>query len=96
MNTKHLVPLDLNHGIHVSQAGHTSLCFQMGILKYPVLRVEEITEVIPVRKGWKRRMLEVTSQLLHISAKQKLCFIIFVAQAFPLEVVLVRILCVCV
>ena len=62
----------------------------------PVLRVEEITEVIPVRKGWKRRMLEVTSQLLHISAKQKLCFIIFVAQAFPLEAVLVRIVCVCV
>lgn len=52
MNTKLLVPLAPNHDIHVSLAGHTSMPFQMGILKYlSRFRVEEITEITPVKKG---------------------------------------------
>lgn len=52
MNTKLLVPLVLNHDIHVSLAGHTSVPFQMGILKYLFrFRVEDVSGIISLRKG---------------------------------------------
>lgn len=52
MDTKLLVPLAPNRGMHVSVAGHASMPFQMGILKYlSRFRVEEITEITLVKKG---------------------------------------------